>query len=84
MGQYSYVTNRTLKNKAEKETGKLRAFVLTGSNIAEVDYTCPECLFSEHTKAEFKRPFSVKCSKCGFLLRILKIKDEIKKEKKKG
>lgn len=83
MGQYKYVTNRSVKNKSGEEKGKIRILVKTGSDTAEVDYVCPECVNSEHTETPWRRPFSVKCSKCGFLLRIPKLKDEIKRDKKK-
>lgn len=76
MGQYKYVTNRILANKKGEEKGKIRVLVKINSDIAEVDYVCPECGFSEHTEKEWKRPFSVKCSKCGFLMRIPRLKDK--------
>jgi len=84
MGKYSYVTNRVVKNKEGKETGKVKGFVLAGSNIFQVDYICPECGFSEHKDQDFKRPITIKCSKCNSPIRISKLKDEIKKEKKKA
>lgn len=81
MGQYRFVSNRTIKNKKGEETGRMRMFVKTGSTIAETDYKCPECLFEEHVSPEWSRPFFVKCSKCGFKISLPKLKDEIKKEK---
>ncbi len=84
MGQYRYVTNRSLANKAGKDAGKIRVLVKQGSDIAEVDYACPECGFSEHVEPEWKRPFSIRCSKCGANIKIRRLKDEIKKDKKKG
>ncbi len=78
MGKYSYVTNRTLCNKAGEEKGKLKAFVLTGSDTAEVEYTCPECGHTEQTQQEFKRPLSVKCSKCDATMKIPKLKGKKK------
>lgn len=70
---YKYVTNRTLVNNDGKETGRLKILVPKESDTAEVEYTCPECSFSESTTKEWKRPFSVKCGKCGFLVRAPKL-----------
>lgn len=81
--KYKFVSNRTLKNKTEQETGKMRVLVRTGSDTAEVDYTCPECNNSEHVEQEWKRPFAVRCSKCDLNMKLPKLKDEIKREKKK-
>jgi len=80
--KYRFISNRILKNSKGKETGKMRVVVKVGSDTAEVDYTCPECGFSEHTEKPWKRPFSVKCSKCGFIMRLPRLKDEIKREKR--
>ena len=82
--KFKFVSNRIIKNKNEEETGRMRVIVRTGSETAEVDYECPECSFKEHIETEWKRPFSVRCNKCGFLLRLPKLKDEIKREKKKA
>ena len=82
MGQFKYITNRTLKNNTGQEKGKIRVLVRADSDTAEVDYVCPECSFGEHVEQEWKRPFSVKCSKCGFIIKIAKLKDEMKKDKK--
>lgn len=83
MGQFRYVTNRTIRNSAGAETGKIKVLVREGSDSAEVDYVCPECGNSQHTEQEWKRPFNVKCSKCGAVMKIVRLKDEIKKDKKK-
>lgn len=82
MRKYRYITNRALKNNSGEEKGRIRVMVKTGSETAEAEYTCPECGFSEHIEKPWARPFSVKCSKCGFLMRLAKMKDEMKKEKK--
>lgn len=82
--KYKFVSNRVLKNKSEEETGKMRVLVRTGSDMAEVDYTCPECKNTDHAETEWRRPFSVRCSKCSFSMKLPKLKDEIKREKKKG
>jgi ribosomal protein L37AE/L43A len=82
MGQFRYVTNRTLKNKSGEVKGRIKVLVREGSDTAEVDYACPECGFSEHKEQEWQRPFIVKCSRCGASIKIPRLKDEIKKEKK--
>ncbi len=79
MGQYKYITNRTIPNKAgEENKGFVRARVPNDSDTAEVVYKCPECGHQESASLPFKRPFSVKCSKCGFLMRLPKLKGKAK------
>ena len=82
MGNYRVISNRVMKNSSGQETGRLRIRVSNDSDIAEGDYTCPECGSQGPVKQEWKRPFNVKCGKCGFLMRMARLKDEIKKEKK--
>ncbi len=84
MGKFRYVTNRTVVIKDGEEKGRIKVLVKEGSDIAETDYVCPECGFCGHVEPEWKRPFSVKCSKCGFLMKLRRLKDEIKREKKKS
>jgi len=84
MGNYSYITNRTLEDENGKVTGKIRVLVRKGSTTAEVDYICPKCKHNEHTEKEWKKPFSVKCSACGYLIRVPSLKSQIKREKKKA
>jgi DNA-directed RNA polymerase subunit RPC12/RpoP len=81
--KYKFVSNRTLKNSKEEEKGRMRVLVRIDSDTAETDYECPECGFKERVGVEWKRPFSVKCSRCSFLMRLPKLKDEMKKEKKR-
>ncbi|RLJ09770.1 MAG: hypothetical protein DRP15_02460 [Candidatus Aenigmatarchaeota archaeon] len=84
MGNFRYITNRTLLNKEGKETGRISVLVRKDSDTAEVRYKCPECGYEEETKKPWKRPFSVKCSSCGFLIRLPRLKDEIKRLRKAG
>ena len=79
---YRFISNRILKDPEGEDKGRIAVRVKTGSDTAEVQYACPGCGFSERTETPWRRPFSVKCSKCGFLMRLPKLKDEIKKEKK--
>ncbi|MFH1445192.1 MAG: hypothetical protein ABIF08_01785 [Nanoarchaeota archaeon] len=83
MSNYKYISNRILKNKAEEEKGFIKVRVPNDSNTAEGMYKCPECENQEKVSQEFKRPFNIECSKCGFLIRMAKLKEEIKKEKAK-
>ena len=70
-----YHTQRKLENG-----GKIRVLVLNG--VAHVEYICPNCGHYEYLTKEWKRPFSVKCSNCGYLIRVQKMKYLIKKEMK--
>jgi predicted RNA-binding Zn-ribbon protein involved in translation (DUF1610 family) len=82
--KYRFISNRVLRNSREEEKGRIRVLVKIGSDTAETDYECPECGHKEHLEPEWKRPFSVTCSKCGFVMRLPRLKDEMKREKKKG
>jgi uncharacterized protein (DUF983 family) len=85
MGMFSFVTNRTVANKAGKEdAGRVKAFVKTGGTTLEGDMTCPECGQSCKINQVFKRPLAVKCSSCGETVKLARLKDEIKKDRKKG
>ncbi len=81
MGNFKYITNRTLFNDAGEKKGNIAVLVRKDSDDADVKYRCPECGFSEQTKKPWKKPFSVKCEKCGLLIRLSKLKDDIKREK---
>ena len=74
---------RSLNSQKGIKKGRLRIRVPNDSNTAEGDYLCPECGNQGQISQEWKRPFNVKCGKCGFLMRMAKLKDEIKREKKK-
>jgi len=82
MGMFKYITNRTLQSSKGREDGRIKVLVRQESDNAEVDYICPECGKSEHTEQAWRRPFSVKCGGCGFLMRLPKLREEVKKEKK--
>ncbi len=84
MSNFSYITNRVLQDKAGQVKGRIAIRVRTSSNTAEYNYTCPECGDQRQGQQEFQRPLSVRCYKCGFLMKLSKLKDELKKEKKKA
>ncbi len=83
-GKYRFVCNRKVENKEKELTGSVKAYVPKEENMVYIEYVCAECGFSEKMKQEWKRPFNVKCSKCGFLMRIPKLKDQVKREKKRA
>ncbi|MBI4175958.1 MAG: hypothetical protein HY518_02040 [Candidatus Aenigmarchaeota archaeon] len=82
MGVYKYITNRVLQSTAGKANGNIAVAVRNDSADANVKYTCPECTNKQQTSQAWKRPFSIKCSQCGFLMRLPRLKDEMKKAKK--
>ncbi len=77
-----YHTWRDAKNAKLQPTGKIRILVPPKSTTAMVEYTCPECRHSAYVEQEWKRPFSVKCAKCGFKITVSKMKAEAKREAK--
>jgi len=84
-----YITTRDLEGKS---AGKIRILKLGEESQAMVEYTCPECSFSEKTKQDWKEPFvqgtgtkqtfHLNCKKCGFEIKLLKLKKEVKKKPK--
>lgn len=79
-----YHTNRTTISKAGKPSGNIRVLVAKADSIARTEYTCPECGHSAYDEQEWKRPFSVKCAKCGLRITVPKMKQAFKKEIKSG
>lgn len=71
-----YHTLRTLENG-----GKIRALVIKGENIAHIEYVCPSCKHAGYKTQEWKKVskaakyrFKTKCDKCGFLIKVEKLK----------
>jgi len=87
-----FATNRELANKSGELKGKIRILKLKEESDALVDYTCPECGFSERRREAWQEPFVsgsgankkflVRCGKCGYEMRFLKLKKEAAKKKK--
>ncbi len=77
-----YHTWRDGKNKKGEVAGKIRILVLKKDGIARVEYICPECGYYDYFETEWKRPFSFKCEKCGFRIRVPRLRDELKRERK--
>lgn len=82
MSSFAYFTNRMIKNEEGVVVGSIRIMVPKDSTNAEVDYKCPKCAVSEKAKAPWKKPFSIKCGKCGFLIKVPSLRAEMKKERK--
>ncbi|MEM7826843.1 MAG: hypothetical protein QXQ40_01310 [Candidatus Aenigmatarchaeota archaeon] len=76
-----YHTNRSVKNSVDEYKGTLRILVLK-DNVARCEYICPECGQYDYQETSWKRPFSIKCKKCGYLIRVPRMRDEIKRDKK--
>lgn len=82
-----YITTRELESKVK---GKIRILKLKEDNDATIEFTCPECGFSEKRNESWGEPFvegtganqkfNIKCSKCEFTVKLLKLKREIKKK----
>lgn len=78
MGMFKYVTNRTIANKAGEEKGKIKMMVKNESDTLEGEYLCAECGNKGKVNQFFKRPISVRCEKCNFLMRVPKLKGKKK------
>lgn len=72
-----YVTNRSLEGPSGK--GRIKIIKLKEESLASVEYVCPMCGFEEKKKKEWKRPFSIRCDNCNHLIRVPKLRTEIKK-----
>lgn len=75
-----YHTQRTVKNSKKEPSGKIRVLVPKSDGKARAEYICPECGFYGYTETEWKRPFFVKCEKCGFKISVPKMRGKAKKE----
>ena len=71
-----YHTIRTLENN-----GKIRALAIKGETVVHIEYVCPKCgnygYFTQEWKdvskgAKYK--FTTKCPKCGFIIKVEKLK----------
>lgn len=85
-----YITTRDLQDSQGKIKGKIRILKLAGEAEAAVEYTCPECSFTEKRKEQWKEPFiegsganqkfNLYCSICNFRIKLIKLKKEAKKK----
>lgn len=86
-----YITTRNLENSSGEIKGKVRILKLAEEAEAAVEYTCPECGFAEKRKESWKEPFieggganqkfNFNCKKCGYKMKLMKLKKEVKKKK---
>jgi ribosomal protein S27E len=87
-----YITTREIENKSGQVTGKVRIIKVAEESDAMIEITCPECGNSEKRKETWAEPlvtgegskakFAVKCNKCGFVVKMLKLKKEVGRKKK--
>ena len=85
-----YITTRELQNSSGESKGKIRVFKTREEEEGNIDLTCPECGAAEKRKEPWTEPFvtgigskqkfSLQCSKCGFKIKMLKLKKEAKKK----
>lgn len=80
----SYHTRRDLSNKKGEVTGKVRILVIKGESKAQVEYKCPNCGYESYMETEWFKPFSFNCQKCNTVIKILKLREEFKKEQKRA
>ncbi|MEM7825346.1 MAG: hypothetical protein QW412_00615 [Candidatus Aenigmatarchaeota archaeon] len=88
-----YITTRDLVNSKGEIKGRVRIIKLVGEEYATLELKCPECNHSEKRNEKWQEPFIsgqgqnqkfyVKCSKCNFSTKLLKLKKEIKQLTKK-
>ena len=80
----AYHTWRDLSNKDGAYTGKVRILVFKGESKARVEYKCPHCLNEGYLEKTWEKPFSFECQKCGAVIKIMKLREEFKKDQKKA
>ena len=71
-----YHTLRILENN-----GKIRALVIKGESVVHVELICPKCGAYDYITQEWKQVskgtknrFEAKCPKCGFIIKVEKLK----------
>ncbi len=79
-----YHTWRKVKNRKGEEKGELRILALKKDGMARVEYVCPYCEKYGFKEETWRRPFSFKCDHCGKTIRVPRLKDQVKREMKKG
>ncbi|MEM5766544.1 MAG: hypothetical protein QW423_02850 [Candidatus Aenigmatarchaeota archaeon] len=78
--EISYITTRDLQNSVGKANGKVRVIVFKGESVANIDLVCPECGEAQKKQQEFKLPLDLQCGKCGFKIKLQRLRKEIKKK----
>lgn len=83
MREVKYITTRILENSNGDKKGKIRVVVYKDEpSTAYVRYICPECGYQEETSLPWKKPLIVKCSNCGYKMKIVNLLRQFKKERK--
>lgn len=80
MMEIQYISNRELKNSKGEVRGKVRIIKFKEEELARVRYKCPECGYEEEIRLPFKKPFRFSCRRCGFKMKVISLRTEIKKE----
>lgn len=85
-----YITTRELENSVGELKGKIRIFKSKEDAEAIIEFTCPQCGSSEKKQQQWSEPFlegaganlkfNIRCSKCNYSFKMLKLKREIKKK----
>lgn len=85
-----YITTRDLQNRSGEIKGRVRILKNKEEDFAQVDFICPECNFNEKGKKAWAPPFvegsgvnqkfNLQCKNCGYSIKLLKLKKEIKKK----
>jgi len=89
-----YITMREMENSRGEIKGKIRIMKTKEEASATVEITCPECGFNEKRKEEWREPFVtglkmkqsffLKCSRCPYSVKMLKLKKEAAKKAKEN
>lgn len=74
-----YITTRILQNSKGEEKGKIRIIKFKEKPLAQVEFLCPECGAQENSSKEFKKPFLHQCKNCGYKVKVISLRTEIKK-----
>ena len=87
-----YITMREMENSKGEMKGRIRIMKMKEDAHALVDMTCPECGFNEKRKEAWTEPFVtglkakqvffLKCGKCPYSVKVLKLKKEAAKKAK--
>lgn len=81
--EYIWSGNQPTYMSRRKDTFVL--FKPTPESLMKFAYLCPKCGNEGHGEKEFKKPYTLNCSACGFeIFKQEKIKGARKKRKKKG
>lgn len=75
-GDLIYFTRRKLENSEGKETGKVIIWRFKNDEKYKYVLLCPFCMEKQSEEAEFKRrPYRLRCKKCGKSITIKRLKD---------